>query len=425
MSKLKFQTPTGMHDILPGDQKYYEKIYEVCKKIADFYGFKEIKTPILEDTEVFNKGTGITSDIVRKEMFILKTKGGDNLTLRPEGTPGVVRSYIEHGMQNLPKPVKLWYFGPFFRYEKPQAGRYRQLHQFGFEVIGEKDPVFDAQLVKIFINILEELKIKNTVVSVNSIGEKECRSQYNKLLKKFLKKNSKFLCKDCRERIDSNPLRVLDCKEEKCQEVLKDVPDILDNLCTECKKDFKSFLEYLDEYELPYSLDQKLVRGLDYYTKTVFEIFPEENEKRQSALGAGGRYDNLVKLLGGMETPAVGIAGGVERIISEMKKNDNISFKGTKKAKVFISQLGDLSKKKTLKIIEDFRKAKIDIAESFGKDSLKSQLKVADKIGVKYALIIGQKEALEESVLIRNMKTGTQRCVKIDKVVEEIKKLLK
>jgi histidyl-tRNA synthetase len=426
MSKLKFQVPTGMHDILPGDWKYYKKIYDACEKVASFYGFRQIVPPILENTELFNKGTGATSDIVRKEMFSLKTKGGDSLTLRPEGTPGVARAYIEHGMQTAPKPVKLWYFGPFFRYERPQAGRYRQFYQFGFEVIGADDPVFDAQLVKIFSNILEELKIKNISIAVNSIGEKECRTQYNKNLKKFLKKASSSLCKDCKERTLNNPLRVLDCKVEKCQEALEDAPGILDSLCADCRKHFKSFLEYLDGYELPYNLNPSLVRGLDYYTKTVFEIISEgDDERRQNSIGAGGRYDGLVELLGGPETPAVGIAGGVERIIAEMKKNDNISFKSSDGPKVFIAQLGDTSKKKSLKIIEEFRKAKINISESFGKDSLGSQLKKADKLGVKYSLIIGQQEAINDSVLIRNMKNGNQKTVKIEKIVEEVKKLLK
>jgi histidyl-tRNA synthetase len=426
MSKLKFQAPTGMHDILSRDWRYYKKIYDTCEKIANFYGFKRISPPILEDTEIFNKGTGATSDIVKKEMFNLKTKGGDFLTLRPEGTPGAIRAYIEHGMQNLPKPVKLWYFGPFFRYEKPQAGRYRQFYQFGFEIIGEKDPVFDAQLVKVFSNILEELKIKDISIFVNSIGEKECRAQYNKILKKFLKKSSNSLCKECKERYLNNPLRALDCKVEKCQEALKDSPETLDSLCSDCREHFKSFLEYLDEYELPYSLNQKLVRGLDYYTKTVFEITSEgDNERRQNSLGAGGRYDDLVQLLGGPETPAVGIAGGVERIIAEMKKNDNINFTDSNSPNVFIAQLGDASKKKSLKIIEEFRKAKINIAESFGKESLGAQLKVADKIGARYALIIGQKEAMDNSVLIRDMKNGKQETVKIENIVKEIKKVLK
>lgn len=426
MSKLKFQSPTGMHDILSKDWRYYKKIYDVCKDIADFYGFEQIETPILEDTEIFNKGTGITSDIVKKEMFTLKTKGGDSLTLRPEGTPGVVRAYIEHGMQILPSPVKLWYFGPFFRYERPQAGRYRQLHQVGFEIIGEEDPIFDAQLIKIFSNILDKLKIKNISISVNSIGEKECRDEYNKTLKKFLKRSSDSLCKDCKERIVNNPLRALDCKSEKCQEVLKDAPETIDSLCSNCRKHFKSFLEYLDEYELSYTLNSNLVRGLDYYTKTVFEMIPEEKERKsQNSIGAGGRYDGLVELLGGQETPAVGIAGGIERIILEMKRNNNVSLDNLKNPDVFIAQLGDNSKKKSLKVIEEFRKAKIKIAESFGKESLSAQLKVADKLGVKYSLIIGQKEALDNSVLIRNMKNGKQKIVKIEKIIEEIKKLLK
>ncbi len=429
--KPKFQKPAGMHDILPGEQKYFQKIYNVCENVANFYGFKRIDTPILEETELFSKGTGLTTDIVQKQMYNLRTKGGDYLTLRPEFTPGIVRAYIEHGMKNLPQPVKLYSMGPVFRYEKAQAGRYRQFHQFNLEVIGEGSPVIDTQIIQIFYNILTELKLKNLIIEINSIGDSQCRPYYKKLLVNYFKSRESALCADCRRRLRENPLRILDCKEEKCQRIISQAPQLIDHLCEECHHHFKSVLEFLDEIELPYHLNPYLVRGLDYYTKTAFEIFselPQKTEEKEflskNALVGGGRYDNLVKLLGGEDTKAAGAAMGVERVIEAIKIK-GIKFPKSPLPSVFLAQLGNLAKRKTLKLLEDFRKAKIQVAESFGRDSLKAQLKLADKIGAKYTLILGQKEALEGTIIIRDMKSGKQDTLKLEKAVKEIKKRLK
>jgi len=431
MKKPKFQSPTGMHDILVEEQRYFQKIYAVCKNMANFSGFDKIETPIVEETELFSKGIGLATDIVGKQMYSFKTRGGDYLTLRPEGTAPIVRAYIEQGMQNLPQPVKLWYFGPYFRYEKPQAGRYRQFWQFGFEVLGEKSPVVDVQIIQIFYNILRELKLKNLIIEINSIGDSQCRPYYKKLLVSYFRSRESALCFDCRRRLRENPLRILDCKEEKCQPVIAQAPQMIDHLCDECHSHFKEVLELLDEIELPYRLNPYLVRGLDYYTKTVFEIFSEEPGKGElaegvarDALAGGGRYDALVKLLGGRDTPASGAAAGLERIIATMKSK-GIMFKKPAPTQIFLAQLGNLAKRKSLGLLEDFRKAKIPVAESLGRDSLKAQLKIANKIGVKYALIFGQKEALEGTIIIRDMKTGRQETVKLEKVVEEMKKRLK
>jgi len=425
VTKPKFQSPTGMHDILPEEHKYFQKIYDVCQDVAAFYGFQRIETPILEETELFSKGIGLATDIVGKQMFTLRTKGGDCLTLRPEGTAPVVRAYIEKGMQNLPQPVKLWYFGPFFRYEHPQAGRFRQFWQFGFEVLGEENSVLDAQIIQIFYNILKELRLKNLIVEVNSIGDSQCRPYYKKLLASFFRSRESALCLDCRRRLRENPLRILDCKEKKCQQIRSQAPQILDHLCENCHKHFKEVLEFLDELELPYHLNPYLVRGLDYYTKTVFEIIQDSpEEKAWGSLAAGGRYDTLVKLLGGRPAPAVGGAAGVERMIQLMKAKA-IRFPKIKEAEIFLAQLGNLAKRKSLKLIEDFKEAEILIAESLGRDSLKAQLKIADRVGVKYTLILGQKEALEGKIIIRDMKTGRQEIVKLDKAVKEVGKKLK
>ncbi len=424
MKKIKFQRPTGTHDILPFDQKYYKKISDALDDVADFYGFGKLDTPIIEDVELFLKGVGADTDIAQKEMYALKTKGGDHLSLRPEGTAPIVRAYIEHGMMNRPQPVRLYYFGPFFRYERPQSGRYRQFWQFGLEVFGEDTPIADAQLIQIFYGILTDLKIEKISIEINSIGDKECRPAYRKALVKYLRSKASSLCADCKKRIKENPLRVLDCKQEKCQKVKEDAPQMIDHLCPECHQHFKKVLEYLDEIELPYHLNPYLVRGLDYYTRTVFEFFTTGPEGKSLALGGGGRYDGLVKLIGGKDMPAIGGAFGVERIIQKIKEGD---FKEQKKLKerIFLAQLGDMGRKKTLGMIEEFRKAKILVSESFGKDSLKIQMAKAAKIGARYTLIVGQKEALDESVIIRDMETGKQDTVKIVEAVNEVKKRLK
>lgn len=439
--KLKFQTPTGMHDILPEDQFLYERIWRLVDDIAKFYGFGKIDVPLLEDSALYEKGTGGSTDIVEKQMYTLKTKGGDVLALRPEFTPGIVRSYIQHGMINLPQPVKLYAYGPLFRYEHPQAGRFRQFHQVDFEVFGEQSAALDAQIIQIFYIILRELKFSHLIIEVNSIGDSQCRPYYKKLLSNYLRPRQSSLCADCRRRIRENPLRTFDCKEEKCQRVRAQAPQFIDHLCEECKNHFKALLEFLDETDLPYHLDPYLVRGLDYYTKTVFEIFSdrvidgvqkegvpsetgEETVVQRSALVGGGRYDGLVKLLGGKEVPGSGAAAGVERIVSLMKEMQLVGAPEPT-AKVFLAQLGDLPKKKSLKLLEEFRRAKIQVAESLGRDSLRTQLARADKLGVEYTLILGQREVLDGTVVMRKMDTGEQQTIKLDKVIEEIKKKLK
>lgn len=425
MKKPKFQSPTGMHDILPEEQKYFQRIYSVVENLANFYEFQKIDTSILEETELFSKGIGLATDIVGKQMYSFKSKGGDELTLRPEGTAPIVRAFIEQGMQNFPQPVKLWHFGPFFRYEKPQFGRFRQFHQFGFEVFGESDSVTDAQIIQIFYNILKEIRIKNLIIEINSIGDSQCRPYYKKLLTNYFRSRESALCSDCRRRLRENPLRILDCKEEKCQPIKLHSPQLLDHLCEECHNHFKKVLEFLDELALPYRLNPYLVRGLDYYTKTVFEIYEDSEEGRKiGALAAGGRYDNLVKILGGKDTSACGGAAGIERIIAIIKEKA-IKFPKIAPAKIFLAQLGDLAKRKSLKILEDFRKAKIKVGETLGRDSLRTQLNRANKMGVKYTLILGQKEALEGTIIMRDMASGSQETVKLERVIKEMEKRLK
>jgi histidyl-tRNA synthetase len=421
MAKPKFQSPTGTHDILPQNQAYYDKIYKTVKDIVSFYDFGKIDTPILEDANLFIRSVGENTDIVEKEMFILKTKGKDYLALRPEGTAPIMRAYIENGLLSLPQPVRLWYFGPFFRYEKPQAGRFRQFNQFGIEIIGESDSIVDVQSVLIMYKVLQELGLNDLIVKINSIGDDKCRPTYRKDLIKNLRNNKDSLCEDCQKRMKTNPLRVLDCKNEKCQQVLLGAPQSIDYLCEECKKHLKDTLEYLDELKIPYLLESKLVRGLDYYTRNVFEI---ESTRSGVVLAGGGRYDNLAKVLGGGNVSACGAAAGIERIINEMKETKNRPILKDV-PDIFFTQIGPLAKKKSLPILENLRKAGLKVGESFGKNGLKDQLGKANRLGVKAVIILGQKEAINDKILIRNMKTSKQVEVKQEEIVKELKKILK
>ena len=423
--------------MLPADQAYFKRIQKAVESVANSYTFEKIETPILEFAEVFQKAVGDDTDIVGKEMYTFRTKGGDMVSLRPEGTAAVMRSYLEHGMHNLPQPVKLWYIGPFFRYERPQAGRFRQFHQFGFEVIGEGNPSIDSQIIQMSYDVLKELGFKNLTIEVNSIGDSECRPYFKKILTSYFKSRRSSLCPDCQRRLKENPLRILDCKEEKCQRVKASAPQIIDHLCEKCHAHFKEVLEFLDELELPYTLNPYLVRGLDYYTKTVFEIVEKAGPKVQAeenqepsvgTLIGGGRYDNLSKILGGREVPGCGSAAGMERIMSVMKDREmkTVSKNDVNTApKIFLAQLGQMAKRKSMKLFEEFRSAKISVAESFSKDSLKTQLRTANKLNIRWVLIFGQKEALEDFITLRDMDTGTQEEIKLDKVVEEMKEKIK
>ena len=419
-----FQAPKGTRDILPEEQPYWDRFIKVAEDLARDYGFQKIETPIFEDTELFTRGTGATTDIVTKQMYMLRTPGGTQLALRPEGTPGVVRAYMENGMASQPQPIKLYYFGPMFRYEQPQAGRYRQLYQFCLENIGEPEAVLDAQIIQFCFSLFKDLGLKKVNIQINSLGCPQCRSAYRRALMDYYRYRKNRICPDCRRRMKENPLRLLDCKEEKCQPIKSQAPATVDYLCDDCNKHFKEVLEFLDELEIPYFLNNNLVRGLDYYTKTVFEIFWEENGEENSskiALGGGGRYDGLVKDLGGKPTPAVGVGLGIDRIVALMKK-EQVRLGAGHNPKIFLVQLGIMGKKKSLKLFEALREAGIATAESLSRDSIKAQLKIADRLRVKFALILGQQEALDGTVIIRDMETGVQEIVPQEKVIDEVKK---
>jgi len=421
--KLKkiLQAPKGMPDILPDDDYYRRKIFKTVEGLADYYNFGRIETPILEDSQVFLHGTGPTSEIVQKQMFNLRTPGGDRLSLRPEFTPNIIRAYLENGLFNLPKPVKLFAWGPIFRYEQPQRGRYRQSWQYDFEIIGDEDPIYDALIIQIFHNSYSDLKIKNLLIEINTIGCDNCRPIWHKHLKSYFRSRLRKLCPDCQRRYKTNTLRILDCKNEICQPFKEGAPKMLDYLCRDCHNHFKALLEYLEELNLPYAINHTLVRGLDYYTKTVFEI---RETTDNLALCGGGRYDYLTEVLGGKHTSAVGAAAGVERL-AEILKNRQPRQEMSPKPKAFLVLIGDMAKKKGLSILEMFRKANLWIAESFGRDSVKAQLRQADRLGAPFVLILGQKEAMDNTVILRDMKSGVQETIELDKITEELKKRFK
>lgn len=422
--KFKFQAPKGMRDLLPEDQIYWERVRQIIKRSAESYGFGLLETPILEDIELFIKGTGSGTDIVEKEMYNLRTKGGDKLVLRPEFTPAIIRAYLENGLSSWPHPVKLYSLGPIFRYERSQKGRFRQFYQANFEVFGEKDPILDAQLIQLFFSISKDLGLNNLITQINSIGCSRCRPNYRRMLVGFYRNKKKNLCHNCQKRIQRNPLRLLDCKDPQCIKIAEEAPQIIDHLCDDCHNHFRSVLEYLDEIEVPYILNPHLVRGLDYYTKTVFEIWPEDENGRQIALAGGGRYDPLIKILGGKDTPGVGFAIGLDRIINLMQER-KIKVSVRNRPLIFLVQLGELGKKRSLKLFEELRRAGLQVASSFSRNTMAAQLKRADKMSVRFTLILGQKEALDQTIIIRDMDSSSQETVPLNKVAQNLKKRLK
>lgn len=423
--KEPLQSLKGMRDII-GDEYYrFQGLYEKAQEVAVYYGFTPIGIPVLEKEEVFTASIGAGTDIIDKEMYSFKTKSGEHIALRPEGTAGTIRAYIENGMQSLPQPVMLYYYGPFFRHDKPQKGRYRQLHQFGLECIGSEKSINDALIIKATIAILEDAGAKNLMVDINSMGDKDSRVQYVKELTNFYKKHLADMPEDARERLKVNPLRLLDSKDPKMIELNQTAPDSVSFLSSESKKHFREVLEYLDQMDISYRINKCLVRGLSYYNKTVFEIMETDpNEEGASySIAGGGRYDYLAKFLGSKkDVPAIGAAIGVDRVV-EAPWYSGLTPRILKKPKICFIQLGSDAKLKSLNVIEILRKAHIPIHHTLAKDSLSTQLASAEKIGCPYAIIFGQKEALEDSVLVRDMKTRSQDTVKIKDLAHYIKEL--
>ena len=423
-NKDPFQSIKGMRDIIDDQYYHFQGFFEKAQEIAVYYGFKPIETPIVEQEGVFTSSIGEGTDIIDKEMYTLKTKGGDHLALRPEHTAGLMRSYIEHGMQSLPQPLLFYSYGPTFRHDNPQKGRYRQFYQFDVDVLGSEKSILDALVIKTTWTILEEAGAKNLSVDINSIGDKECRASYIRELVSYYKKNISSLPAIDRERLKTNPLRILDSKEEKTIELNQNAPDTLSSLCPDCKKHFKEVLEYLEKMEIPYNINKCLVRGLSYYTRTVIEIMIEDEETgKRITIAGGGRYDYLAKQLGSKkDVSAVGIAIGVDRVV-EAPWFAKLSPRIIKKPKIYFIQLGFDAKLKSLNVIEILRKGKVPIAQSISKDNLGAQLAVAEKLGMRYSIIFGQKEAMENSVIFRDMSNRSQDTVKLPNLLDYIKNL--
>lgn len=429
--KKKIKTPEtlrGMKDILPDEQIYWEYFRRKATEISEAYSYGRIDMPILEQEKLFTRNLGKQTDVVEKEMYSFEDKGGDKIALRPEATAQAVRAYINHGMLNLPQPVKLWYMGPMFRYDRPQSGRYRQFHQYGLEVIGGKDAVVDAQLILLATKLFEDLGLK-VKVEINSIGTATTRQEYKVELVAFARKHRKELCEDCVRRMTKNPLRLLDCKVAECRTIMKDAPQIVDWLDDNSREHFMELIEYLDEVSIPYVLNPHLVRGLDYYNRTVFEVVPDRGDDAelgsQSALAAGGRYDELVEMMGGREeTPAVGMAVGIERAILEMK-HQNVDPPRLPAPDVFFAQLGKEARRASLRLFEDVRAAGFHVVEAFGKASLKAQLESANKVGARITVILGQQEVQDNTIIVRDMESGSQETVPLDKMLDYVKKMLK
>jgi histidyl-tRNA synthetase len=411
-----YQRPPGTLDILPEEQPYWARLRSHARRLAELAGFERLDTPIFEATEVFARGIGEGTDVVDKEMYTFTDKGGRDLTLRPEFTAGVVRAYIENGLYVEVKPQKLYSIGPTFRYDRPQAGRYRQFTQFNAEILGEQDPVADLEIMTLVWDLYAGLGFRNLEFQLNSTGCPRCRPRYVEALKAYYADHRAESCEDCRRRLERSALRVLDCKVESCQPLIERAPHILDYLCEECADHFASLREYLDLLDRPYVINHRLVRGLDYYTKTVFEVWAS-GIGAQSALCGGGRYDGLAELLGGPETPGVGVAIGLERIVIMMKELE-LEPPALRTPEIFLAYLGEDPRRKCLELMDELRQAGVGAYVAMGRDrGLRSQLREADKRGVRYTVILGGDELATGMATVRDMRSGDQTDVGLERLV--------
>ncbi len=422
------QLVKGMKDILPVDQPYWSHIKALIARMMDDYSFGRVDMPIVEDTSLFLHGLGKQTDIVEKEMYTFIDQGGNNLALRPELTASFVRAYLEHGMLTWPQPVKLYAVGPAYRHDKPQEGRYRQFYQWSCEVLGEAKAAADAQLILIAYKFYTSLGL-SPIMHINSIGCQTCRPGYREALTEYYKNKRSQICEDCKRRLTRNVLRLLDCKEPTCQEIKSKSPHMDEYRCEDCKNHFMAVLEYVDDFDIPYEYNHYLVRGLDYYSRTVFEFYVprgEDEEMNMLAIGGGGRYDQLVELFGGAPTPAVGFAVGIERVILKLKEmqaaGEEIPVVQQRSIDIFIAQLGERAKRRMMVLYEELLKEGFKMAEAFTKDSLRAQLDLANKLGVKFTVILGEKELIDGTIIIRNMEGGEQEVIDSTKLIPTLRK---
>ena len=417
------KAPRGTKDITPKDVYKWHYVEKKFREICALYGYEEIRTPIFEHTEVFARSVGDTTDVVQKEMYSFTDRGDRQLSLKPEGTAGVIRSFIENKMYADTQPTKLYYITPCFRYERPQAGRQRQFHQFGIEVLGSDGPSVDAEVISLAVQFFNEMGLKNLSVNINSVGCPTCREEYNRKLKEYLDKKVDVLCETCLERKDKNPMRVIDCKNPHCKENLQDIPFMIDHLCEDCKDHFDKLQTYLKEMDINYVVDKTIVRGLDYYKKTAFEIISNDIGSQSTVCG-GGRYDGLVEMLGGPKCiSGIGFALGAERLLLTLE-NNNIEIENPKSTDIYIATIGDAAKTKSFKLIKDLRTNHISADNDHLDKSLKAQFKYSDKLNAKYTVVIGDDELANDTATLKNMKTSEQTTIKLSELVDELKKRL-
>ncbi len=411
--------PRGTHDILPSEAYRWHMIEDKIKDICLKFGYKEIRTPMFESTELFERGVGDTTDVVQKEMYTFLDKGGRSITLKPEGTSPIVRSFVENSVYANPQPTKLYYLYPCFRYEKPQAGRLREFHQFGIEVFGSYAPSIDAEVISLAMSLLSRLGVSGIDLNINSIGCPTCRKAYNEKLKDFYRSHLNELCETCRERFEKNPLRILDCKSEVCKKISADAPMLLDHICDDCSTHFESLKKYLEIMEIPYNIDATIVRGLDYYTKTVFEII-SHNEGSEGTICGGGRYDGLVSEIGGPEMPGVGFGMGLERLLLVLESIGRLP-ENNECPDIFIANIGENADIFTQKLIFDLRKEGIAAERDYLNRSVKAQMKYANKIEAKFAAVVGDDDISADKVNLKNMTTGESVEIPFSKIAEYLK----
>jgi histidyl-tRNA synthetase len=414
-----YTAPRGTTDILPEEQPYWRYVEQKAARICQLYGYERIDPPIFEDTRLFIKGTGETTDIVQKEMYTFEDRSGNSLTLKPEGTPSVCRAYLEHGYNNLPQPVKLFYYTPIFRYERPQAGRYRQHYQFGIEAIGEADASLDAEVIDLAWQFLKSVGLSKLLLFTNSIGCPKCRPVYLDILRDYFSKQTGELCADCKTRLDRNVLRLLDCKQTTCQGITAGAPRSIDYLCPDCLDHFNKLKDYLQMLGLPFEVNPNLVRGLDYYTRTVFEIQPED-QRSQSTICGGGRYDGLIESLGGKPTPGIGFGIGLERIIINLKK-EGIPVPELLSPRVFIAYVGDAAREEAIILTAQLRRGGIPVIGATSTKSLKAQLRQANSLKIPKAVIIGDDEVKTATVILRDMATSKQTSVSLKELASHLR----
>ncbi len=412
------KAPRGTQDVLPEQSAKWQHVEKTAMKVADIFGFKEIRFPTFEHTELFARGVGDSTDVVQKEMYTFLDKGERSITLRPEGTAGCMRTLIEHGLLGGALPVKVCYLTSCFRYEKPQAGRLREFHQFGAELVGSASPAADAEMIAMVSQIFDQLQIEGIELEINSIGCPECRAKYNEALKEYFRSHEDELCETCRERLDRNPMRILDCKSPVCHKIGEDAPVILDYLCDDCQAHFDELKERLDSIGIEYTVNPTIVRGLDYYTRTVFE-FVSTNIGSQGTVCGGGRYDGLIELLGGQKMPSIGFAFGIERLLLLME-NTGVAFPEEGACDIYIGSMGAKASIEAANLVNSLRaegfKAECDLCGR----SVKAQMKYADKIGAKLSCIIGDSELEERKVKVKNMGDGTSEEVELDELIEYV-----